>query len=417
MARRGTELRTDFTGDDTDFNKVLDRQKSKAKQFGSEWEKTNKKLDSTGKSAKGSAQGVLELSRAFEDAQYGMRGVLNNIPGLVMGFGGGALAAGAVSIAAVSADMAFRHFGKSAKGAGDDAGSMGDSVDRAGDLMLAKLDSLSRAWDKYADSISTVKELELDRLKALNEIASIRDGGDPFASEQRERQEALKSLHDRADAIELQRQKVVELQQAEQELIDKGKEIGKRQVEVQSSIARNPEIKQFKKDADQLENQMQDIMASLKVAREKRGEAEEQYESDARKLAADRNREEIAQSVRIAKTEDAMRQKEKDDKEEMDKEAEKAEKKRSADRKKAAKEREREAVKFENMVFADNIGGGFHTGLRGGRNLGPAGINTGAGTARPSEFRGLDGLEKLQRESVKLNQKIESHLNRVVKEL
>jgi hypothetical protein len=46
--------------------------------------------------------GFLELSRAFEDAQYGLRGVLNNIPQAVQLFGGPAGLAAAASATAVS---------------------------------------------------------------------------------------------------------------------------------------------------------------------------------------------------------------------------------------------------------------------------------------------------------------------------
>jgi len=46
--------------------------------------------------------GVLEVSRAIEDAQYGMRGVLNNIPGIIQSFGGSMGMAGVISIAAVA---------------------------------------------------------------------------------------------------------------------------------------------------------------------------------------------------------------------------------------------------------------------------------------------------------------------------
>lgn len=45
---------------------------------------------------------VLEFSRAFEDAQYGIRGVLNNLPGLIAMLGGGAGLAGVISILAVA---------------------------------------------------------------------------------------------------------------------------------------------------------------------------------------------------------------------------------------------------------------------------------------------------------------------------
>lgn len=48
------------------------------------------------------SMGVLAFSQAVEDAQYGIRGVLNNIPQMVMGFGGGAGIAGAISLAAVA---------------------------------------------------------------------------------------------------------------------------------------------------------------------------------------------------------------------------------------------------------------------------------------------------------------------------
>ena len=49
MARKGAELRTDFTGDDTQFNKVLKRNIKGAKKFGNEWEKAG---DKAGRSTK-----------------------------------------------------------------------------------------------------------------------------------------------------------------------------------------------------------------------------------------------------------------------------------------------------------------------------------------------------------------------------
>lgn len=48
------------------------------------------------------AMGVLELSRAYEDLQYGIRGVLNNIPSMILAFGGSAGLAGVLSLAAVA---------------------------------------------------------------------------------------------------------------------------------------------------------------------------------------------------------------------------------------------------------------------------------------------------------------------------
>lgn len=54
-------------------------------------------------STKNSALGFLAFSQALEDSQYGIKGVLNNIPQMIMGFGMGAGVAGAISIAAVAA--------------------------------------------------------------------------------------------------------------------------------------------------------------------------------------------------------------------------------------------------------------------------------------------------------------------------
>lgn len=58
---------------------------------------------------------ALEVSRAVEDAQYGIGGVLNNIPGLVMMLGGGAGLAGALSLAAVGASQLWKALGNSSE--------------------------------------------------------------------------------------------------------------------------------------------------------------------------------------------------------------------------------------------------------------------------------------------------------------
>jgi hypothetical protein len=54
---------------------------------------------------------VLEFSRLIEDAQYGVAGVLNNIPTLTMLMGGPAGLAGAVSLVAVGANLLYKHWG------------------------------------------------------------------------------------------------------------------------------------------------------------------------------------------------------------------------------------------------------------------------------------------------------------------
>jgi len=65
-------------------------------------QKLSKGQDKAAKSQRNSGLAALEFSRAVEDAQYGVRGVLNNIPQLIQFMGGGAGLAGVVSLAAVA---------------------------------------------------------------------------------------------------------------------------------------------------------------------------------------------------------------------------------------------------------------------------------------------------------------------------
>lgn len=60
-----------------------------------------------GKAGNNGALGFLAFSQAVEDAQYGIRGVLNNIPQMILGFGLGAGLAGALSLAAVGAVVLY----------------------------------------------------------------------------------------------------------------------------------------------------------------------------------------------------------------------------------------------------------------------------------------------------------------------
>ena len=68
--------------------------------------KSTEQLDKGSKQAtrsvKNMGQGALQAAYFFDDLQYGIRGIMNNIPGLVMGFGGGAGLAGAMSLAVLA---------------------------------------------------------------------------------------------------------------------------------------------------------------------------------------------------------------------------------------------------------------------------------------------------------------------------
>ena len=64
------------------------------------------------RSVKNMGQGALQAAYFFDDLQYGIKGLMNNIPGLVMGFGGGAGLAGAMSLAVLAGAKLYEWIGK-----------------------------------------------------------------------------------------------------------------------------------------------------------------------------------------------------------------------------------------------------------------------------------------------------------------
>lgn len=64
----------------------------------------------------GAGMGMLQLGQAIEDAQYGLRGVMNNIPGLVMSLGLGAGAAGVLQVGLVAVSQVLDLIGRQSKG-------------------------------------------------------------------------------------------------------------------------------------------------------------------------------------------------------------------------------------------------------------------------------------------------------------
>lgn len=67
-------------------------------------------LQDVRKSGYGAGAGLLQVAQLADDAQYGLRGVLNNIPGVVLGLGGSVGIAGAFSLATLAAYGAYRAF-------------------------------------------------------------------------------------------------------------------------------------------------------------------------------------------------------------------------------------------------------------------------------------------------------------------
>lgn len=69
----------------------------------------NQELAKTARSSRNLGYAALELSRGMEDLQYGVGGVINNIPGLVMALGGSAGLTAVISLVAVGINQLVKH--------------------------------------------------------------------------------------------------------------------------------------------------------------------------------------------------------------------------------------------------------------------------------------------------------------------
>jgi len=131
-------IRARIAADASGFHATLKSTEQAAQAWGSRMAQTTARA--AGGGGRGASVALLELSRAVEDAQYGIRGVLNNIPGLAIALGGGAGLAGAASLAAVavaSLGKAFLDFVNNTK-AIEEATKIVTELDKKLDAALGK---------------------------------------------------------------------------------------------------------------------------------------------------------------------------------------------------------------------------------------------------------------------------------------
>lgn len=82
--------------------KGVEEAKQKIDSLNKSTDQLDKDSQRATKSIKNMGQGMLQVAYFMDDVQYGIKGLLNNIPGLVIGFGGGAGLAGALSLATLA---------------------------------------------------------------------------------------------------------------------------------------------------------------------------------------------------------------------------------------------------------------------------------------------------------------------------
>ena len=133
--------------------------------LGAEVERTRKPLEKMPEannqvrvSSRNTSMALLELSRGFEDAQYGIRGVLNNIPSLVLSLGGTAGLAGAISIGAVALSQIIPLFTSSGESASETADKIKELTDRMGDAEGRRFDAVANGIEAARDRAEALRQ-------------------------------------------------------------------------------------------------------------------------------------------------------------------------------------------------------------------------------------------------------------------
>lgn len=174
------------------------------------------------------AQGLLLLGQALEDAQYGIRGVLNNIPGLVMSFGLGAGAAGALQIALVAISQVMNLL-QSEADEGLDWSKMTPSEELEARIravteqlreQAAALDDLSKARNRsiQADKSWLAHQEEMARLTKANEDP--KKVNELFNEREKLRESEVKAAEESAQAYSDQAQMADEAAKAQEQKVE-----------------------------------------------------------------------------------------------------------------------------------------------------------------------------------------------------
>ncbi len=145
-----------------------------------------------GKSNSNAAMGVLALSNAFQDAQYGMAGMINNIPMMVSGLGLGMGVAGAVQAAAVGIQILTKNvdlFGEKAKEAARDAADLtaemmadanaayknAEATKAATESQERHNDAMRAAEDRYKEQIRLSEDLLKQKQAERDAVVAMTD--------------------------------------------------------------------------------------------------------------------------------------------------------------------------------------------------------------------------------------------------
>ena len=211
-------------------------------------------VDKTGEAAttatgRGSGQGILQLAFAIDDLQYGIRGIVNNIPVLAQSLGLGAGLAGVAGIAAVAVNQLVAAHPEWFEWSEKVKTKLGELTD----AIKAEEGAIKRqkeAVDKLAESNSTRIE-DIQKLKSMTEdLKAAEDQLDKDRKNRKAAEDAAKNQGVAADE-ELAFQKDIAKQiftdtGTEKDLYDKiASEISKKTPEIDTKSVRESFLKEF----------------------------------------------------------------------------------------------------------------------------------------------------------------------------
>jgi len=159
-----------------------------------------------GKSNSNAAMGVLALSNAFQDAQYGMAGMINNIPMMVSGLGLGMGVAGAVQAAAVGIQILTKNvdlFGEKAKQAARDASALASETMADADAAYKNATATKTMTEAQERHNEVMRETE-ERYKQLIKLS------EDFIKQKQAERDAETALADAEAGMEMARIQLAE---------------------------------------------------------------------------------------------------------------------------------------------------------------------------------------------------------------
>ncbi len=179
-------IKTVLTADSAELRREFDRASAKVQSYATN---TRRQLDRATGGLNKHSQGLLQVAQLADDAQYGIRGVLNNIPGLVMGFGAGAGVAGAISLAVLAAAK----LGPLLKNLYTDTDA--PKIKAAADAVAAR----------YREEIEGIRAVAREKEVAAGAADLTRDLATYAASELRIQDQRLKVITNQREQMELMR--------------------------------------------------------------------------------------------------------------------------------------------------------------------------------------------------------------------